>query len=58
MPCIGILVLKKIDVLILNKGLITIIQILKKREGGFRKLPGKALKNERTVEMVFVLPQG
>ena len=54
---LGFRQLKETDGLILNKGLIAIFQMLKKREDGFRNTPGTALKNERTGKVVFVPPQ-
>ena len=50
---LGFRQLKETDGLILNKGLIAIFQMLKKREDGFRNTPGTALKNERTGEVVL-----
>ena len=54
---LGFRQLKETDGLILNKGLIAIFQMLKKRGDGFRNTPGTALKNKRTGEAVFVPPQ-
>ena len=44
--------------LVLNSTLIDIYRLLKNRSDGFRAVPGTALRNEQTDEIVFVPPQG
>jgi Fic family protein len=43
--------------LILNSAIIQMFGLLKNRQDGFRTLPGTALKNELTDQIVFVPPQ-
>lgn len=48
---------RRLDGLLTNNMLISIFQILKRTEGGFRETPGTALKNEGTGALVYVPPQ-
>ncbi len=43
--------------LLTNKQVLEIQSIIEENKAGFRKLPGTALKNERTNEMVYTPPQ-
>jgi len=45
------------DGLITNNTIIEMFRLLKRRNDGFRVMPGTALKNEATGEIVFVPPQ-
>jgi Fic family protein len=43
--------------IIANNSIISMFQILKRTDGGFRNTPGTALKNDQTGEIVYVPPQ-
>lgn len=43
--------------LITNRTLIAMFQLLKRRDSGFRTMPGTALKNDLTGEIVYIPPQ-
>jgi len=43
--------------IISNRSIISMFQILKRTDGGFRNTPGTALKNDQTGEIVYVPPQ-
>jgi len=45
------------DGLLTNRALINMFQQLERREDGFRRTPGTALKNEQTGEIIYVPPQ-
>jgi Fic family protein len=45
------------DGLITNRTLIEMFRLLKRNDGGFRVIPGTALKNDSTGEIVYVPPQ-
>lgn len=47
----------RLDGLLTNNMLVTIFQILKRTEGGFRETPGTALKNEGSGALVYIPPQ-
>jgi len=49
--------LRKTEGLISNNTLIEMFRVLKDRDDGFRKLPGTALKNDQTGEIVYIPPQ-
>ncbi len=53
----GIDAQRKSKGLITNNSIIEMFQILKRNDGGFRKTPGTALKNESNGEIVYVPPQ-
>lgn len=48
---------RRLDGLLTNNTIIAMFRILKNTDGGFRKTPGTALKNEGTGAVVYVPPQ-
>jgi len=49
--------MQKYDGVISNNLLIKVFQLLKEQKGGFRQTPGTVLRNEHTIETVYVPPQ-
>lgn len=48
---------RKMQGIISNNSIIAMFQILKRTDGGFRTMPGTALKNDQTGEIIYVPPQ-
>jgi Fic family protein len=54
---IGFARLKEQQGLLTNNTIISMFQVLKRTEGGFRDTPGTALKNEASGKLVYIPPQ-
>lgn len=53
----GFLEQRRLDGLLTNNMIITMFQMLKRTDSGFRATPGTALKNDQTGKMVYIPPQ-
>lgn len=55
---LGYFALSENDGLISNRSIIDMFRLLKRRDDGFRTLPGTIIRNDRSGETVYVPPQG